>query len=439
MFFNRNWFKLPCDAYHCQTIDGGGIRLKPRQSQLRAGGTGLSDRFRKCIIRPPEEKNRILLVNVHRPTFGLQYPALYFFSIALAISPMSQHAVSVSRPKTSNAQVPVYLGIDVGGTNVKLGLADDTGQILAQASTPTPPLGTPERVFAFAMEFAAEQLRSLGGDEELHGVGLAVPGVLDTSAMVLREVVNLPGWLDLPLLELLSGAAGVPAMVVNDANAAAFAEHSRRGLGTHSLALVTLGTGIGCGVVISGHPHSGDHGCAGELGHIAIRFGDEALPCTCGSRGHLETYAGAGGVIARLQAAYASQPAAAVPDCLSSGRVTPRKIADQAAANNAICQGVIDETAHYVGAAIGLLAQVVNPAVVLLGGAMTFGGPDTKTGMRFIEHIRQTVRETTLTQVGQQLIVDFASLGNDAGILGAALVAKQAAADASIHNTTHPD
>lgn len=352
---------------------------------------------------------------------------------------MSQHAASVSRPKTSDAKVPVYLGIDVGGTNVKLGLVDDTGQILAQTITPTPPLGTPDRVFAFALEFASERMASLGGNEELRGVGLAVPGVLDTSAMVLREVVNLPGWLDQPLLELLSEVSGVPAMVVNDANAAAFAEHSRRGLGTHSLALVTLGTGIGCGLVISGHPHSGDHGCAGELGHIAIRFGDEALPCTCGSRGHLETYAGAGGVIARLQAAYASDPAAVVPECLSPGRVTPREIANQAAADNAVCQDVIDETAHYVGAAIGLLAQVVNPAVVLLGGAMTFGGPDTKTGIRFIEQIRQAVRETTLSQVGQHLIVDFASLGNDAGILGAALVAKQAAADASIQSTTHSD
>lgn len=343
------------------------------------------------------------------------------------------------RSRTSNAEQPVYLGIDVGGTNVKLGLVSDDGQILAQSSASTPALGTPNRVFDHAMEFSTEQLNLLGLSQALHGVGLAVPGVLDTSAMALREVVNLPGWLDQPLLRLLSDAAVVPAMVVNDANAAALAEHSRRGLGTHSLALVTLGTGIGCGVVVGGHPHSGDHGCAGELGHIAIRFGDEALPCTCGSRGHLESYAGSGGVIARLRSAYASQPDVTIPECLASESMTPREIAEQADAGNPICQKVIDETAHYVGAAIGMLAQVVDPAVVLLGGAMTFGGPDTPTGTRFIEHIRQTVRETTLAQVGKHLIVDFASLGNDAGILGAALVAKQAAADASIQIANHSD
>tara|TARA_A100001391_G_C5057154_1_gene275041 strand:- start:620 stop:1684 length:1065 start_codon:yes stop_codon:yes gene_type:complete len=352
---------------------------------------------------------------------------------------MSQHTVSITRPKTLQAGQPVYLGIDVGGTNVKLGLVSDDGQLLTQSTAPTPALGTPDRVFEHAMEFAAEQLNLLGCGVTLNGVGLAVPGVLDTSAMALREVVNLPGWLDQPLLRLLANAAQVPAMVVNDANAAALAEHSRRGLGNHSLALMTLGTGIGCGVVVGGHPHSGDHGCAGELGHIAVRFGEDALPCTCGSRGHLESYAGSGGVIARLRAAYASQPQLAVPECLSSQNVTPREIAEQAAAGNAVCQAVIDETASYVGAGIGMLAQVVDPAVVLLGGAMTFGGPGTPTGTRFMKLIRQTVRDTTLAQVGKHLIVDFASLGNDAGILGAALVAKQAAADASIQIANHSD
>lgn len=352
---------------------------------------------------------------------------------------MTQRAVPRPQPRATNAEVLAYLGIDVGGTYVKLGLVDDTGQILGRVSTPTPTLGTPERVFAFAMQFAAEQLSLLGSHVKLHGVGLAVPGVLDTSAMVLREVVNLPGWLDRPLMQLLSHVAGVPVMVVNDANAAALAEHSQRGLGVRSLALVTLGTGIGCGVVVGGHPHGGDHGCAGEIGHLAIRFGDQALPCTCGSRGHLESYAGSGGVVARLRVAYSSHVAAEVPEWVLGNTVTPREIAEHASRGDVICQSVIDETAQYVGAAVGMMAQVVDPAVVLLGGAMTFGGAGTDTGARFIEHVRTTVRETTLAQVGQHLIVDFATLGNDAGILGAALVAKQAASDDSIHTATHPN
>lgn len=322
----------------------------------------------------------------------------------------------------------VYLGIDVGGTNVKLGLVDSSGRIVAQTFTPTLPLRTPQRVFDFAISYAQAELASgLGRGCTLGGVGLAVPGVLDTEAMELREVVNLPGWVDQPLLKLLSEACGTSATVVNDANAAAFAEHCQRDLGASSLALVTLGTGIGCGVVVGGHPHGGDHGCAGELGHIAIRFGEDSVPCTCGSRGHLEAYAGAGGVLSRLRAAYAQVPAAQVPAILTSDQVTPRDIADAAVNGDPICQRVIDETAAYVGQAIGLLGQTLDPAVVLLGGAMTFGGQDCDVGMRFLEHVRAAVRETTLVQVGENLRVEFASLGNDAGLLGAALVAKQVA------------
>jgi glucokinase len=321
----------------------------------------------------------------------------------------------------------LFLGIDVGGTNVKLGLVDSSGGMQSRGSTATPPLKTPENIFAYAMEFALAELDRLGRDAgDLAGVGLAVPGVLDTREFILREVVNLPGWYGQPLLQLLQQASKLPSAVVNDANSAAYAEHSIRELGRQSLALVTLGTGIGCGVVIQGSPYGGDHGCAGELGHIAIQFGPDAVPCTCGSRGHLESYAGSGGVLARLQAALAGSGADSVPPRLLAEDVSPRDIATEAERGFGPCQQIIDETAQYVGQAVGLMGQVIDPAVVLLGGAMTFGGMTTQTGRRFLQTVRDTVKQTTLVQVGGNIVVEFASLGNDAGVLGAAMVAKQA-------------
>jgi glucokinase len=323
-------------------------------------------------------------------------------------------------------QGKLFLGIDVGGTNVKLGLVDSRGAMHSRGSTATPPLKTPKNIFACAMEFAAAQLDDLGcSTRELAGVGLAVPGVLDTREFVLREVVNLPGWHGEPLLQILTETSRLPSAVVNDANSAAYAEHSRRDLGVQSLALVTLGTGIGCGVVLQGSPYGGDHGCAGELGHIAIKFGADALPCTCGSRGHLESYAGSGGVIARLREALSQYPNA-VPERLLSADVSPRDIAAEAEQGFQLCQEIIDETAQFVGQAVGLMGQVIDPAVVLLGGAMTFGGAEADTGRRFLQTVRETVKQTTLVQVGGNIIIDFASLGNDAGVLGAAMVAKQA-------------
>jgi glucokinase len=254
---------------------------------------------------------------------------------------------------------------------------------------------------------------------------MAVPGVLDTREHCLREVVNLPGWINQPLLKILSEQCQLPAAVVNDANSAAYAEHSIRGLQQASLALVTLGTGIGCGVVIQGEPYSGDHGCAGELGHLAIRFGEDALPCTCGSRGHLESYAGAAGVIARLRKELARLDPSRIPEILLQEELTPKEIAAAAEQGFEPCCRVIEETAELVGQAVGMLGQLIDPAVVLLGGAMTFGGAETKMGSRFLKSVRETVRATTLVQVGGNVVIEFASLGNDAGLLGAAMVAKQ--------------
>ncbi len=321
----------------------------------------------------------------------------------------------------------LFLGIDVGGTNVKLGLVDWQGVMQCKGSTATPPLKTPGNIFRFAMEFASLQLEGLGcAHGDLAGVGLAVPGVLDTRDFILREVVNLPGWYGEPLLQILSETSKLPSAVVNDANSAAYAEHGLRELGDKSLALVTLGTGIGCGVVIGGDPHGGDHGCAGELGHIAVRFDRDAIECTCGSRGHLESYAGSAGVIARMRDALAACPNDSVPAGLRDPELTPRDIAKEAAGGFEPAQRIIDETAQYVGQAVGMLGQVIDPAVVLLGGAMTFGGARSVTGQRFLEVVRETVKRTTLVQVGGNIVIEFASLGNDAGVLGAAMVAKQA-------------
>ncbi|WP_235951474.1 ROK family protein [Crateriforma spongiae] len=319
------------------------------------------------------------------------------------------------------------LGIDVGGTDVKVGLFDYQGQIVASDRTPTPSLGTPIAVFEHALRFGNDALGSettVTAKEHSHiaAVGLAVPGVLDQATCQLKEVVNLPGWLNVPLLDQMQAQSGLPCAVLNDANAAALAEHAMRNLGHQSLALVTLGTGIGCGLVLGGRPHGGDHGCAGELGHIAIDFGDAAWPCTCGSRGHLETYAGAAGVQRRLKDRIADGVAANEP-----ADITPREIARRAEAGDPDCIATIRETAAYVGRAIGMLCQSVDPAVVLLGGAMTFGGPDRPTGRKFLDDVIAEVRATTLVQVGTQVTIDFASLKNNAGMIGAAKFASLAA------------
>lgn len=339
-------------------------------------------------------------------------------------------ALMTSDPPISStlrtARESLFLGIDVGGTNVKLGLVDASGVVHAKDALSTPDLVTPERIFNAALAFADHELPSAEhGKFNLTGIGLAVPGVLDSQEAVLREVVNLPEWKGKRLREILRQSRDLPNVVVNDANSAAYAEHTLRSLGNKSLALVTLGTGIGCGLVMNGSPYGGDHGCAGELGHIAIRFGNAALPCTCGKLGHLEAYAGSKGVITQLHSLARTSNNSEITSLLATDSMTPRDIATRAQNGCELCNIVVDQTAEYLGQAIGQMAQVIDPAVVLLGGAMTFGGSQSKVGQRFLATVQNTIIATTLEEVGSHLQVEFASLGNDAGVIGAAMVAQQ--------------
>lgn len=310
------------------------------------------------------------------------------------------------------------VGIDVGGSFVKFGVVNGNGELLHQDRVSTPELRSVQRVFGYV----ADQIQTWQVAGNLNvgpaAVGLAVPGVLDPIANQLREVVNLPGWLGVDLKAELVAAFDVHATVLNDANAAALAEHHFRGLTNQSLALVTLGTGVGCGLVVNGRPHGGDHGCAGELGHIAIEFGDDALTCTCGGRGHLESYVGAAALVEQYTA-LGGATAGEGPGSDDRDSLTPLDIALAAESDDSRAWPVIERAAERIGRAIGMLGQAIDPDVVLLGGAMTFGGKGTEVGERFLSLIRKSVVATTLVQVGQNMTIEFASHGNHAGMLGA--------------------
>lgn len=255
-----------------------------------------------------------------------------------------------------------------------------------------------------------------------------MPGILDDREGVLREVSNLPQWAGFGLRDELAGLVGSPVVVVNDANAAAFGEHSQRCLERESLALVTLGTGIGCGVVLGGQPFVGDSGCGGELGHVTIDYGPDARLCGCGRRGHLESYAGATGVIATARALIEEIPASRRRPWMDVKSLTPECIATHAEADaeagDDLCWAVVHRTARWLGAGISILCQTLNPSFVLLGGAMTFGGETSRTGRRFLQLVKDTVREHSLEQVSETVVIEFAVLGNDAGLLGAAELAR---------------
>lgn len=315
------------------------------------------------------------------------------------------------------------VGIDIGGTNAKFGLVDPNGEIIARREVKTASLQDPTSACHRFREFADEQISQLRitKSEEV-SIGVAVPGVLHMSTGLLEYVANLPDWCNFPLRDTLEKLFDGPVSVCNDANAAAYAEYSRRELTTESLALLTLGTGIGCGVVIADEPYGGDHGCGFEVGHAPIVFDDNARMCGCGKPGHLEAYVGVQAVLATAAEQFQlfGGPSTTLKSIQGSKELSPRHIAAAAEAGDEACWRTINITGRYVGLAVCQLCQTLDPAYILIGGAMTFGGNETRVGQLFLEQVIETAARYSLDQVSSRVVIEFASLGNDAGMCGIA-------------------
>ncbi len=218
----------------------------------------------------------------------------------------------------------------------------------------------------------------------------------------------------------------MPVTFENDANAAAYGEFwVGSGREFPSMVLLTLGTGIGCGIIIGDMVIQGAHSHGGEAGHVIIDSRDDARMCGCGWRGHLEAYASATAVVKRCEELLDAGRATSLAKRLAAGEeLTPKLIAEEAEAGDELSLEIVLETARYLGIGTVNVMHVVDPDVVLLGGAMTFGGAERALGRRFLDRVRQEVRRLARPIPAAKTVIDFATLGGDAGFIGAAGVAR---------------
>lgn len=329
----------------------------------------------------------------------------------------------------TEASPPYYFGVDLGGTNIKIGLVDDLGRTVAWRSIATDSPRGPDD----GARRMADTMRELAGQvglsmSDVAQVGLGSPGTMDVPAGMLLEPHNLPGWFNFPIRDRLSHHCGRPVTFVNDANAAAYGEYwVGSGRELSSMVLFTLGTGVGCGVIIGDLLIEGENSHGAECGHIIIDYRDDARMCGCGQRGHLEAYASATGVIRRTEEVLLTGRATSLHARVAAGEaVTPKLLAEEAEAGDELSLELILETARYVGIGSVSLMHTIDPSGVVLGGAMTFGGHTSALGRRFLEHVRQEVRHRAFPVLAERVTIDYASLGGDAGYLGAAGVARLA-------------
>ena len=333
----------------------------------------------------------------------------------------------------ASAQRPLFLGVDVGGTNIKIGLVDDQGRVVCKTSSPTHeengPADALRRCRAAVDEMLAAASLKLA---DVAAIGLATPGTMDIPAGRLLYPHNLPHWSDFPIrdcaVQAFTDARPKPLAVTyaNDANAAAYGEFwVGSGRVFHSIVLLTLGTGVGGGIIIGDLSVHGENSHGSECGHIIIDNSPSARMCGCGQPGHLEAYCSATALVKRTQELlHAGRASTLAARLTADPHLTALMIAEQAEKGDALANEVIAELANWLGLGIVSLMHCIDPGAVILGGAMNFGGHDAPLGARFLAQVRAVVKQHAFPIPAQRTTIDFASLGGDAGFIGAAGIAR---------------
>lgn len=301
-------------------------------------------------------------------------------------------------------------GVDVGGTTVKMGLFDKDGNVIEKWEIPTRTANGGEKILPDIAYSIKTKMAEKGiSGEDVIGAGAGVPGPVDRNGVVHRAV-NL-GWGEVDLKKELSALLdGMRVEAGNDANVAALGEMWKGGgQGHQNLVAVTLGTGVGGGIIINGEILTGATGAGGEIGHIHVED-NETEACGCGNFGCLEEYASATGITRLANRALAESDKDSV---LRGGEVSAKTVFDAVKAGDELAIEVAKKFGNYLGKGLGVIAGVINPEIFVIGGGVS------KAGEVLFDYIRSPFEETVFPGC-KNTIFALATLGNDAGIYGAA-------------------
>lgn len=303
------------------------------------------------------------------------------------------------------------IGIDVGGTTVKIGIFQIDGNLLEKWEVPTRKEEGGKYILSDVAASIQEKLQAMGiAIEDVVGAGIGVPGPVMPDGYV-EVCVNL-GWKDRNPQEELSQILGIPVLSGNDANVAALGEMWQGGgKGYKDIIMVTLGTGVGGGVILNERIVAGRHGLGGEIGHIHVRD-EEQEYCNCGGRGCLEQVASATGIAREARRMMAAQDKESSMRRFGEG-ITAKDVLDCAKAGDALANEVMETVSRYLGLVLAQLALTVDPEAFVIGGGVSKAGPFLLEGI-------QKYYDQYAAISANKGIVTLAKLGNDAGIYGAA-------------------
>ncbi len=313
-----------------------------------------------------------------------------------------------------------YVGLDVGGTTMKAAVVDDAGKPL---STPVVLPTHPELGQEAGLETMCETIRQAVAAagmtmDAVTAIGVATPGMMDIKKGLILDPPNLKPWRNVPVRDHVHKAFGKPTAFQNDANAAAYGEFwVGVGRDAHSLALFTLGTGVGGGIIVNDLIIEGEHSHGGELGHLRVAMPDTGRLCGCGARGCLEQYGSSTAVARRAReemAAWRGPTTLRKYLTANEDEFTAKQIFDLAEEGDELATKVVDDTAYYLALGACAVIAAVDPQMIVFGGGMTAAGES------FRVQIVEYVKRFGLPHPSKAVQICFAKLGSDAGFIGAA-------------------
>jgi glucokinase len=312
-----------------------------------------------------------------------------------------------------------YIGCDLGGTNLRAAIVDvDSGEVRSQSSILTLAREGYDPVMRRMADLINQLIQSAGlSRDEISGIGIGVPGVLDLEKGETLLLPNLAGtWPHVPLRDTIAGLTGLPTALLNDVRSITLAEwRFGAGHGFDTVAVLAIGTGIGGGLVINRQLHLGIGGTGGELGHMVIDYNGPR--CGCGNYGCLETYASGPAIAAMGMRAVAQGLTTKIGDlcCYDLNRITPELIAKAAGAGDEIARDIYEKAGFYLGVAASNLCAALGPRCIIVTGGVA------KVGRLLLDPMERTMRERVHIMPVDQVEIRLGQLGDNAGVVGAAV------------------
>ena len=308
------------------------------------------------------------------------------------------------------------IGVDVGGTNVKVALVDKAGSIVFTDTVPTRAEMGYEYTISNMIKAISDVMKEAKVSKDaIEGIGFGFPGQIDCDNGIVRLAPNIPGWVNIPIADIVSKEFGVPVKVDNDVRTAALGElNYGAGVGCQNMVCITVGTGIGSGLVINGKLVRGASNAAGELGHIKLQMDNGPL-CGCGDHGCLEAFASGPAIVAMAEEYIKGGKSTKYRE-LAKNEITPYYVCEAAKQGDVVAKKIFEIIGTYIGIGLASVVNLLNPEKIVIGGGVADAG-DFLFGP-----IKEALVKRAMPIQGAAVQVVHAELGNTAGVIGASLL-----------------